>query len=109
MSSNKQFDKFSKSMTAGLGISDFDSIPQPTAKPAPAPSPSAEDAAAVKAAQNEARNGRGKKKGDRKLVSFNLDIDTVNRIDDIHYQLRKPKQELYEEAFADLLAKYIEI
>lgn len=107
MSSNKQFDKFSKSMTAGLGISDFDSIPQPTVKPAPAPS--AEDAAAVKAAQNEARNGRGKKKGDRKLVSFNLDIDTVNRIDDIHYKLRKPKQELYEEAFADLLAKYIEI
>lgn len=107
MSSNKQFDKFSKSMTAGLGISDFDSIPQPAAKPAPAPS--AEDAAAVKAAQNEARNGRGKKKGVRKLVSFNLDIDTVNRIDDIHYKLRKPKQELYEEAFADLLAKYIEI
>ena len=46
---------------------------------------------------------------ERKLISFNLPETTIARIHELHLQLGKSKQDLYEEAFADLLTKYIDI
>lgn len=118
-----QFNKFSQSIlgSADLGVSAFDDAKPETPKkkktlvkksePAPAVIPSADQKAAVEASQSKFRLGRGVKKNneERKLISFNLPETTISRIHELHLQLGKSKQDLYEEAFADLLTKYIDI
>lgn len=118
-----QFDKFSQNIlgSAGLGVSAFDDAKPETPKkkkapvkksePAPAVIPAADQKAAVEASQSKFRLGRGVKKNneERKLISFNLPETTIARIHELHLQLGKSKQDLYEEAFADLLLKYIDI
>ena len=118
-----QFDKFSRNIldSTGLGVSAFDEAkpetppkkkaPVKKSEPAPTVIPAAAQKAAVEASQSKFRLGRGVKKNneDRKLISFNLPETTISRIHELHLQLGKSKQELYEEAFADLLTKYIDI
>ena len=115
-----QFDKFSEKMlgTTSLGMEDFES-----AKPAPVPKKkgtrkeaahvaekqSFEQAKAVKEAQNAARKGPGAKKGERKLVSFPVELSIIDRIEYLSYKLGKSKQDFYDEALSDLLVKYIDI
>lgn len=115
-----QFDKFSQKMlgTTSLGMEDFEA-----AKPAPAPKkkgtkktavpaaekPTFEQAMAVKEAQNAARKGPGTKKGERKLVSFPVELSTIERIEYLSYKLGKSKQDFYDEALSDLLQKYLNI
>ena len=118
-----QFDKFSQNIlgSAGLGVNDFDEAKPETPKKkkspitkynaAPVVKPTPEQSAAVEASQSKFRLGRGVKKNneERKLISLNLPETTIARIHELHLQLGKSKQELYEEAFADLLTKYIDI
>lgn len=114
-----QFDKFSEKMlgTTSLGMADFES-----AKPSTAPKkktsrkasstiekPTFEQAQAVKEAQNESRKGRGIKNGERKLISFPVQLSTIERIEYLSYKLGKSKQNFYDEALSDLLTKYIDI
>lgn len=118
-----QFDKFSQNIlgSAGLGVNDFDEAKPETPKKKNAPVKKSDAApvvkatptqlAAVEASQNKARLGRGVKKNgeDSKLISLNLPVKTIERINELHLKLGRSKQELYEEAFADLLTKYIDI
>lgn len=114
-----QFDKFSKNMlgTTSLGMEEFESAKPETPKKATrkkaasaaATKPTFEQAQAVKEAQNESRKGRGIKKGERKLISFPVQLSTIERIEYLSYKLGKSKQDFYDEALSDLLTKYIDI
>lgn len=104
--------------STSLGMEDFEA-----AKPVPVPKkkgtkkataytaekPTFEQAMAVKDAQNAARKGPGTKKGERKLVSFPVELSTIERIEYLSYKLGKSKQDFYDEALSDLLQKYIDI
>lgn len=96
-----QFDKFSKNLLGGtsLGVDAFDTSAAPNKNSNATKQPKNNQETTNEQPRNNQKT--------RKLISFNLDMDTINKIDDLHYKLRKPKQELYEEAFADLLAKYL--
>ncbi len=107
-----QFDKFSEKMlgTTSLGMADFESAEPSTApKKKTSRKPTFEQAQAVKEAQNESRKGRGIKNGERKLISFPVPLDTIERIEYLSYKLGKSKQNFYDEALSDLLTKYIDI
>lgn len=121
-----QFEKFSQNIlgSAGLSVSAFDDArpeksetqekkkaPVKKEEPVPAVIISACQMAAVGASQSKYRLGRGVKKNneERKLISLNLPIKTIEQIHALHLKLGRSKQELYEEAFADLLVKYIDI
>ena len=115
-----QFDKFSQKMlsSTSLGMEDFEA-----ATPAPGPKkkgprkatapaaekPTFEQTMAVKEAQNAARKGPGAKKGERKLVSFPVELSIIERIEFLSYKLGKSKQDFYDEALYDLLQKYLNI
>ena len=105
------FEEFKNSALSGidgLGIEGFENS-KPTQVPKSKPTPT--QLAAVEASQNKARLGRGVKKNgeDSKLISLNLPVKTIERINELHLKLGRSKQELYEEAFAGLLTKYIDI
>lgn len=115
-----QFDKFSEKMlgTTSLGMADFESAKPSTApkkktsRKSAAPAvekPTFEQTMAVKEAQNAARKGPGAKKGERKLVSFPVELSIIDRIEYLSYKLGKSKQDFYDEALSDLLQKYLNI
>ena len=121
-----QFEKFSQNMLGGTGLSvsafndarpgksetqEKKKAPVKKEEPIPAVIISACQMAAVGASQSKYRLGRGVKKNneERKLISLNLPIKTIEQINNLHLKLGRSKQELYEEAFTDLLVKYIDI
>ena len=60
---------------------------------------------AVDKVRNEQR-GRGKSKGARKMIAFQVPEETVDLVEDLSYALGKTKNELYNEALDNLVKKY---
>lgn len=71
-------------------------------------SPTGHTVAQAKALDNvrNSQRGRGKKKGERKMIAFKAPVDLVDTIEDLTYKLSKSKNDLYEEALLDLVTKY---
>lgn len=68
--------------------------------------PTPEQRRAVEAAQNKKRLGRGKKR-DVVSVRFDAERELAEAIKDIHYQLGRTLNELYNEALKLYVSKYV--
>lgn len=62
---------------------------------------------AVEKAQNAHRRGRGRKKSNRVPIRFEAEQDLVAAVEELHFRLVKTKNELYNEALALLVSKYV--
>lgn len=56
--------------------------------------------------RRNAQRGRGRSKGTRKMIAFQVPDEKVQRIEDLCYALGKTKNELYNEALDSLISKY---
>lgn len=61
---------------------------------------------AVEKAQNANRRGRGHKKRKRVPIHFEADEQLVSIVEELHFQLGRTKNELYNEALGLLVGKY---
>lgn len=68
--------------------------------------PTPEQRRAVEAAQNKNRQGRGKKR-DIISVRFDAERELAEAIKDIHYQLGRTLNDLYNEALRMCIKKYV--